>query len=75
MVEQQRRCRREAVLVLVSLNGGDQVRAGGSCCTTATTYTQEGPVWSLAVASLVLCYPGTFFADSLETEVPMRIST
>ena len=61
MVEQQRRCRREAVLVLVSLNGGDQVRAGGSCCTTATTYTLEGPVWSLAVASLVLRYPGTFF--------------
>ena len=61
--------------MLVSLNGGDQVRAGGSCCTTATTYTLEGhgPVWSLAVASLVLCYPGTFSPDSLETEVPIEI--
>ena len=59
--------------MLVSLNGGDQVRAGGSCCTTATTYTQEGPVWSLAVASLVLCYPGTFSPDSLEKEVQIEI--
>ena len=74
MAEQRRRCTDVGAgsAVLVRMNGGDQVRPGGSCCTSATTYTLDfGGVTSSGVPGAVLYFPVVW----LETEVPMKIST
>ena len=57
MAEQRRRCTDVGAgsAVLVRMNGGDQVRPGGSCCTSATTYTLDfGGVTSSGVPAALL---------------------